>query len=59
MEELLKIEDVARIFGKSKKTIYNWVEGGVIPQGIIYRLGNGIRFKKIDIDDFIETKRSR
>ncbi len=55
-DEFLKIPDVARIFKKAPKTIYNWVEDGRIPASIVYRLG-GLRFKKSEILAFIDMRR--
>ena len=52
--EYLKIEDISAHLSMSIKTLYAMVESGSIPH---YRIGRLIRFKKEDIDLWMEAKK--
>lgn len=41
LENLIKVEDVAELFGISHKTVYKLVDSGVLPH---VRFGRAIRF---------------
>jgi excisionase family DNA binding protein len=45
-EELIKIEDVCRLFKVSKVTIHSWKKSGRLP---FYRISNKIYFKKNEV----------
>ena len=53
------ISDMANYCKKSKKTIYRWVETGVIPRVIQYRLKRDIRVKPEEFINFIEGLRCK
>ena len=52
--EYLKIEDISAYLNIKSKTLYAMVESGDIPH---YKIGRLIRFKKEDVDLWMETKK--
>lgn len=50
----LTIQDVSSYLNIKIKTLYVWVSTGEIPH---YRIGRLLRFRKQDIDAWMETKR--
>lgn len=54
LSEYLKIEDMAAYLSIRRKTLYAMVESGDIPH---YRIGRLIRFRKEDVDCWMEKKR--
>lgn len=52
--EYLKIEDISAYLNIKTKTLYAMVESGDIPH---YRIGRLIRFKKEDVDLWMEAKK--
>jgi excisionase family DNA binding protein len=54
IKEFLTIDDVCGFLSVKKSFIYSLVESGVIPH---YRIGKLIRFKKSDIDNWMENQR--
>ena len=57
MDELLTIREIAVMLKKSPKTVYHYVETGVIPPSLIIRVGNAIRMWASDLKKFIESHR--
>jgi len=51
--ELLTIEEVAKMVRVSERTIYNWAQKGEIPAG---RLGTAWRFRKSEIISWIDKQ---
>ena len=49
MEKLLTVEEVAEHFRVSTKTIYFWVQKGLLKSS---RVGGVRRFRKKDVEDF-------
>lgn len=54
MEELLTLEGLAKYLKISKHTLYKMLEKGEIPA---FKIANQWRFKKSDIDKWIEQQR--
>ena len=54
MEELLTLKELSKYLKISKPTIYKMVEQGNIPA---LKIANQWRFKKSDIDGWLETQR--
>jgi excisionase family DNA binding protein len=52
--EYLKIEDISAYLNIKTKTLYAMVESGDIPH---YRIGRLIRFKREDVDLWMEAKK--
>jgi len=52
--EYLKIEDISAYLNIKSKTLYAMVESGDIPH---YRIGRLIRFKRGDVDLWMEAKK--
>ncbi len=52
--EYLKIEDISAYLNVKTKTLYAMVESGDIPH---YRIGRLIRFKREDVDLWMEAKK--
>ena len=52
--EYLKIEDISAYLNIKSKTLYAMVESGDIPH---YRIGRLIRFKREDVDLWMEAKK--
>jgi len=55
-KEFLSIEDVAIYLGIKKSTVYSKVKSGEIPH---YRLGRLLKFRKEDIDRWMEGNRQK
>ena len=55
-KEFLSIEDVAIYLGIKKSTLYSKVKTGEIPH---YRLGRLLKFRKEDIDRWMEGNRQK
>ncbi len=51
--ELMTVEDVAAYLRVAERTIYDWAQKGDIPCG---KLGASWRFRRSDIDSWLETK---
>ncbi len=51
--ELMTVEDVASYLRVAERTIYDWAQKGDIPCG---KLGASWRFRRTDIDKWLETK---
>lgn len=52
--EFWNIQQVSQYLQVKPKTIYNWAESGEIPY---YKIGRLIRFKRTDIDAWVEGHR--
>ena len=52
--QFLSINDLSKYLGIKPKTLYSWVAKGILPH---YRIGGLIRFKKKDIDQWVEACR--
>ena len=53
MERLLKIEDICKMLGVSRHTVYQWTHQQKIPH---IKLPKGIRFRKERIERWIKNK---
>jgi len=53
-ERLWTLQDVAEYLQIKERTIYNWAQNGKIPG---FKLGNTWRFKREDIDLWIEERK--
>ena len=53
--ELMSLPDIALYLGMSERTIYQWAQQGRIPS---FKLGTSWRFRKSEIDTWLETQRS-
>ena len=53
--ELMSLPQVARYLGMAERTIYLWAQQGRIPA---FKLGASWRFRKSEIDAWLETQRS-
>ena len=53
-ERLMTMKDVAEYLQIKERTIYGWVQNGQIPG---FKLGNSWRFKREDIDLWIEERK--
>lgn len=57
-EELLKISDVTKILGVSRTQIYSLIDDPKHPLPVIYISDRLPRFRKADIETWLETKRN-
>jgi excisionase family DNA binding protein len=55
-QELIKIDDVAKMLNVSKVTIFNWKKSGKIP---FYRIASQIFFKKSEVLDSLKKIEKR
>ena len=53
-KEFLNIDDLAKFLGLKKSTLYSMVGNGDLPH---YRIGRLIRFKRNDVDAWMESHR--
>ena len=53
--ELMTLPQIARYLGMAERTIYLWAQQGRIPA---FKLGASWRFRKSEIDAWLETQRS-
>lgn len=54
-ERLLSVEDICQYLGLSRDTVYKWIEAKKLPA---YRLGRLWKFKKEDVDKWLEQNAS-
>ena len=54
-EKLLKVQDVMKRLNVSRRTVYYWINGGILKT---VRIGGIYRFDPQDIDQLIETNRT-
>jgi excisionase family DNA binding protein len=54
LEELLSPKEVAKLLKVSKPWPYTMVKRGLLPY---YKMGKVIRFKQIDIEEFLKKSR--
>jgi len=54
MDKFLSVSEVSEYLNVKKTTVYSWVESREIP---FYKIGRLIRFKKNDIDEWMEKHR--
>jgi len=55
-DELLSVEDVARILKISRSTIQRWCHAGKLPA---VKIGKAYRIRRGDLDRWYEEKRAR
>ena len=55
-EQLMDIKEVATYLQLKKSTIYTWVQEGILPS---FRLGRLWRFRRSDLDRWLESNRHR
>ena len=53
-DDSLSTPDTARLLGVTTRTVYRLVDAGGLPA---YRFGRVIRFRRHEVDAFIETSR--
>lgn len=53
--DIMTVKEVAKYLRTSERTIYAWVKNEEIPA---FKLVNTRRFKKSEIDNWLETKRN-
>jgi excisionase family DNA binding protein len=53
--ELLNLAELARYLGMAERTIYVWAQQGKNPA---FKIGSAWRFRRTDIDAWLETQRS-
>lgn len=53
-EKFLTVPDVASILSVKQSTVYQWAKSGEIPH---YRLGRIVRFKRKDVEAWVENFR--
>ena len=53
--ELMTLPQVASYLGMAERTIYMWAQQGKLPA---FKLGASWRFRKVEIDAWLETQRS-
>jgi excisionase family DNA binding protein len=53
-KEILTVEDLAQYLQITSLTVYRWVRVGKIPH--IKLGGKAIRFRKVDIDEWLKSK---
>lgn len=54
MERLLKVQDVCDLLQVSRSTVYEWTHIKYIPH---YKFANGVRFKQIEIENWLKRKK--
>jgi len=52
MEQILTVDDVAKMLQMSKSTIYKYAERGIIPS---IKIGTSLRFKDEQIKQFVSA----
>ena len=55
-DQLMDIKDVATYLRVKESTVYTWAQAGKLPA---LRLGRLWRFRRADLDDWLENKRLR
>jgi excisionase family DNA binding protein len=55
-EEYLSIAEIAKLLGLKEQTIREYIKRGDL---VAYRFGKVLRVKKIDLNRFIEERRTR
>ena len=53
--ELMSLPEVAKYLGMAERTIYMWAQQGRVPA---FKLGASWRFRRTEIDSWLETQRS-
>lgn len=53
-DQLMDIKDVATYLRVKESTVYTWAQAGKLPA---FRLGRLWRFRRADLDDWLENKR--
>ena len=53
-DQLMDIKDVATYLRVKESTVYTWAQAGKLPA---FRLGRLWRFRRRDLDDWLEKKR--
>ena len=53
-DEWLSTGDTARLLGVTERTVYRLIDSGRLPA---YRVGRVIRFRRLEVDAFIEASR--
>jgi len=54
-KEFLTLKEVANYLQLNERTLYKWAQKGSIPAS---KLGSTWRFRKSDIDSWVETKKN-
>jgi excisionase family DNA binding protein len=56
MKELLNVSDVAAVLGVRRMWVYAHAASGDLPH---LRIGRFIRFRRADLDDWLQTREAR
>lgn len=56
--KLLDIEGLSKYLSMPRATIYTWVSMRKIPPQAIIRLGRALRFDRVEIDRWLESRRA-
>lgn len=53
MEQLKTIKDISEYLNVKERTIYSWINKGIIPH---YKIESTIRFKENEINEWLSSK---
>jgi len=53
--ELMTIEDAAKVFCVKPSTLRTWIYRNQVPKEILFRIGNTLRIKKKQLEEFINS----
>jgi excisionase family DNA binding protein len=54
-EALISVEEAAALLNVSKYTLYDMARGGLLPEGVVVRIGRRVRVNPTALDAFIRA----
>jgi predicted DNA-binding transcriptional regulator AlpA len=57
VDELYSVEDLARLFGVTKETVFRWNSGGTGPRRIL--IGRRVYYRSADVQEWINARESK
>lgn len=55
--ELYSVEDLARLLGVTKETVFRWNSGGTAPRRLM--IGRRVYYRRSDVRDWINARQSK
>ena len=56
--ELLTVDEAAKVFRVQSSTLRTWIYRKQVPSTILFRIGNTVRVRKKQLDEFINSEGS-
>lgn len=56
--ELLTVDEAAKVFRVQPSTLRTWIHRKQVPSTILFRIGNTVRVKKRQLEEFINSEGS-